>query len=109
MYKEIFRATQIASYVDGWIVDLSPANVVNPDYYWRFSTRTKASAFVALLDIGLDADHAAYLIEEYPQISKTRISKIKTSWRNGRNIWEISQITDLPEPLITTIVQYTNT
>jgi len=64
MYKEIFKATEIDSYASGWIVDLSPADVVNPDCYWKFSTQNEAKTFVALLDAGLDAAHAAHLVHE---------------------------------------------
>jgi hypothetical protein len=64
MYKEIFKAAEIDSYASGWIVDLSPANVINPDCYWRFRTRKEATAFAALLDIGYEAVHAAHLVQQ---------------------------------------------
>lgn len=58
----IFRAREVETNGTGWIVDLSPADCVNPDCYWRFGARAEAVRFVALVDGGMaarDAYHQA--------------------------------------------------
>lgn len=54
----IFKASEIEAGRKGWIVDLSPANIVNPDCYWRFSSRAQARLFAALHDVGMDNHEA---------------------------------------------------
>jgi len=63
--KRIFKATEIDSYASGWIVDLSPADCVNPDYYWYWRTRLQAMHFLALVDSGLAAGDAAYQVNQW--------------------------------------------
>jgi hypothetical protein len=75
MDKRIFKATEIDSNRKGWIADLSPADVVNPDCYWPWRTQQQARAFVALLDTGYDAGHAAYMVQSadtYPSSGRSR-------------------------------------
>jgi hypothetical protein len=64
MDKRIFKATEIDSTRTGWIADLSPANVVNPDCYWQWRTKRQAERFIALVDSGIEADVAAYQVNE---------------------------------------------
>lgn len=47
---------------EGWVVDLSSGDTVNPDAYWYFRTRKQAQVFLDLLNAGYDvreADHIA--------------------------------------------------
>ncbi len=62
MDKRIFKATQIDSYRKGWIADLSGPNVVNPDCYFGFSTKRKATEFIRLVDGGMTTDEAVYKV-----------------------------------------------
>ncbi len=62
--KRIFQAKEVDSHKSGWIVDLSPAGAVNPDCYWNFSTRKQAEKFLGLVDGGMSADEAAYIVAE---------------------------------------------
>jgi hypothetical protein len=62
--RRIFKASEIDVYAKGWIADLSPASVVNPDYYWPWRTKRQAERFIALVDSGIDADIAAYQVNE---------------------------------------------
>lgn len=58
--RNIFKANEIDSNKKGWIVDLSPANVVDPDFFWRFATRKEAELFNKMIKDGVDAREAAY-------------------------------------------------
>ena len=64
MDKRVFKATDIDSSKTGWIADLSPANVVNPDCYWTFKTCSQAAHFMYLVDNGMRPDKAAYIVTE---------------------------------------------
>ncbi len=63
--KRIFKASQIDSHRTGWIVDLSPADVVNPDCYWPFKTRKTAERFASLVDGGMDPQQAVLELERH--------------------------------------------
>lgn len=64
MDKRVFRAAEIESRRTGWIADLSPADIINPDCYWPFQTRKAALEFIALVDAGMDASEAAYQVAQ---------------------------------------------
>lgn len=59
----IFKAQEIDSSKTGWVVDLSPDDVVNPDCYWWFSTKAKAERFAKLVDGGTAAREAEHIVE----------------------------------------------
>lgn len=63
MQYKPFRQSEVEQ-GDGWIVDLSPANIVNPDCYWRFATKRAAESFAGLIDSGMDAQEAAHIVEQ---------------------------------------------
>ena len=48
----------------GWVADLSPADVVNPDCYWHFKTQRQAERFLALVDGGMRPEEASYTVIE---------------------------------------------
>jgi hypothetical protein len=62
--KRVFRAREVDASKTGWIADLSPADVVNPDFYWFFNTRNQAKGFLELVDGGMSADEASYIVTE---------------------------------------------
>ena len=49
----IFKATEIDSNMSGWIVDLSPKGIINPDCYWKFKTKAQAQQFANLINDGV--------------------------------------------------------
>jgi len=59
----IFKANEVKTGAKGWIVDLSPGNVVNPDFYWRFETRKDAEIFANLVNNGEPADYAMLTLD----------------------------------------------
>lgn len=87
----IFKASEIEYGRKGWIVDLSPANIVNPDCYWRFPTRAQAQVFAALHDAGMDNHEAEHLAGELSASSAAAVlgsarseRKATTSRENGK-------------------------
>ena len=46
---------------DGWVVDLSTGDTVNPDCYWYFRTRKQAQVFLDLLNAGYDSREASHI------------------------------------------------
>jgi len=46
---------------DGWVVDLSSGDIVNPDCYWYFPTRRQAWAFIHALNGGLTPIYAHHI------------------------------------------------
>lgn len=63
--KRVFKRTEVApDRRPGWVADLSPVNMVNPDCYWHFATRKAALAFVALVDGGMRPEEAEYNVKE---------------------------------------------
>lgn len=63
--KNVFRASEVESGGAGWIVDLSPENVVNPDCYWHFETRADALKFGKLVQAGIDPHAARANLDNY--------------------------------------------
>ena len=61
--KRVFKAQEIDSYISGWVVDLSGPGPVNPDAYWYFSSKRKATAFVKQIDSGVSPRTAARFVE----------------------------------------------
>ena len=62
--KRIFKASEIDSNKDGWVVDMSGPEAVNPDAYWFFTTKDKAQQFAKLIDSGYRADEAAHKVAQ---------------------------------------------
>jgi hypothetical protein len=52
--KRIFKACEIDCNKKGWIVDLSPENIVNPDCYYYFETKKQCKGFLMLVNGGWD-------------------------------------------------------
>lgn len=46
---------------EGWIVDLSSGNTINPDCYWYFNTRKQANYFLDLLNEGKNTEEASHI------------------------------------------------
>ncbi len=59
----IFKAQEVG-WGRGWIVDLSPANYVTEDCYWRFNTKPKAQKFAELVNAGESAERASCVVNE---------------------------------------------
>lgn len=53
--QRVFRRSEIEHGARGWVVDLSPGRIINPDYYWRFPTRRAARRFLELVQNGVPA------------------------------------------------------
>lgn len=60
--NNIFRASEVNCYLDGWIVDLSSENFVNADCQWNFPTKKQCENFVKLLKSGVDIDTACHTV-----------------------------------------------
>lgn len=46
---------------EGWVVDLSSGNTINPDAYWYFRTRKQAQVFIDLLNAGYNVREAQHI------------------------------------------------
>lgn len=63
--KRIVRANDIDSNrPGGWIADMSGDGAVNPDCWFRFSTKAQAQEFVDLVDGGMTTREAAYRVSQ---------------------------------------------
>jgi len=62
--KRIFKASEIDPYRDGWIADIIKPAVVNPDCYFSFATKQDAQKFIELVDSGMSASEAVYIVNE---------------------------------------------
>lgn len=72
--NRIFKASEIDGSRKGWVADLSPADVVNPDCYWFFNTRKQAKQFLGLVDGGMetrDAEHKIFAHRRPPLFDET--------------------------------------
>jgi len=62
--KNIFPANDVdPERKGGWICDLSPAGVVNPDFYYRFRSRKTARRFARLVADGMPPEQALNLVK----------------------------------------------
>lgn len=75
----IFKASEIEYGRQGWIVDLSPAHIVNPDCYWRWPTRAQARLFAALRDAGIDPREAEHRVARLSATAAQRALKERTN------------------------------
>lgn len=63
--KRIKRANDIDSNrPGGWIADMSGSGAINPDCWFRFSTKAQAQEFVALVDSGMTTTEATYQVSQ---------------------------------------------
>ena len=60
--KNVFKASEVDIKAKGWIVDLSPDDRVDPDFYWYFPTKRDALKFRELVKNGVEARHAMRLV-----------------------------------------------
>lgn len=60
----IFPMEEVDCYETGWVVDLSPDDVTNRDYWWFFNTRREANRFMKSVNSGMRPDEAAYYVAE---------------------------------------------
>ena len=60
--KNVFKASDVNVYWTGWIADMSPANVVNPDFYFKFKTKKDANKFVDMVNNGISTRVALHEI-----------------------------------------------
>jgi len=51
--QNIFRATEVDANRTGWVVDLSPLNVVDPDCRFFFGSKAQAVRFHQLVKSGV--------------------------------------------------------
>jgi len=75
--NRIFKACEVNCNKDGWVVDLSPENIVNPDCYWYFKTKKQCKQFLILISDGWDikaANEACQFTE------KQIINKLNNCW-----------------------------
>lgn len=64
--KNIFPANDVdPNRPGGWICDLSPANVVNPDFYYYFKSRKTAKRFARLVADGMPPEQALNLVKRH--------------------------------------------
>ena len=79
--NRIFKASEIDSNKTGWIADLSPENIVNPDFYYFFRTQRQAKKFIDMVDGGMNAQEARYNVEAASEAAAAlgRIGGLKKS------------------------------
>lgn len=65
--KNVFPVNDVdPNRLGGWIVDLSPAGIVNPDCYHRFKSRKTAERFAKLVADGLTPAQAIGELQRHP-------------------------------------------
>jgi len=65
--KRVFKAAEVDASKSGWIADLSPVDVVNPDCYWSFNSQRQATKFVELVDGGMRPEEASHIVVDQAQ------------------------------------------
>ena len=61
----IFKRNEIDSNKKGWVVDLSPDDIVNPDCYWYFLVKSDAIEFNQLVESGIEPHRAFHILENW--------------------------------------------
>lgn len=88
--RRIFKRTEVdTERRPGWVVDLSPDGIVNPDCYWYFKTRKAAEIFLSKVEMGIGAEQAAYEATE-PYASGTK-PDTSLFLGNERKRWLLAQ------------------
>ncbi len=66
IFKNVFPANDVdPSRPGGWICDLSPDGVVNPDFYYRFRSLRAARRFARLVADGMPTEQALNLVQRH--------------------------------------------
>ena len=76
--NRIFKACEVDCNKTGWVVDLSPENIVNPDCYWYFKTNKQCKEFLILIDNGWNNEFAYNMICDIK--TKKIIDQLNNCW-----------------------------